>query len=61
MASRAPSGQPHLQMLLDESSATAARDLTYLGMQVMLEGMALAAFGFIKDLTTEPLLGQLLG
>jgi hypothetical protein len=34
--------------------------MTYLGMQIMVEGLALAAFGFIHQLTTEPLLKQLL-
>jgi hypothetical protein len=29
-------------------------------MQIMVEGLALAAFGFIRQLTTEPLLKQLL-
>jgi hypothetical protein len=34
--------------------------MTYLGMQIMVEGLALAAFGFLHQLTTEPLLKQLL-
>jgi hypothetical protein len=34
--------------------------MTYLGMQIMVEGLALAAFGFIHQITTEPLLKQLL-
>ncbi len=34
--------------------------MTYLGMQIMVEGLALAAFGFIHQLTTEPLLKKLL-
>jgi hypothetical protein len=34
--------------------------MTYLGMQIMVEGLALAAFGFMHQLTTEPLLKQLL-
>jgi RNase P/RNase MRP subunit POP5 len=34
--------------------------MTYLGMQIMVEGLALAAFGFIQQMTTEPLLKQLL-
>jgi hypothetical protein len=34
--------------------------MTYLGMQVMVEGLALAAFGFLHQFTTEPLLKQLL-
>ena len=34
--------------------------MTYLGMQVMVEGLALAAFGFMHKMTEEPLLKQLL-
>ena len=34
--------------------------MTYLGMQIMVEGLALAAFGFIHSFTSEPLLKQLL-
>jgi hypothetical protein len=34
--------------------------MTYLGMQIMVEGLALAAFGFMYQITDEPLLKQLL-
>ena len=34
--------------------------MTYLGMQIMVEGLALAAFGFLHQTTGEPLLKQLL-
>ena len=34
--------------------------MTYLGMQIMIEGLALAAFGFMHAMTTDPLLKQLL-
>jgi hypothetical protein len=50
----------HLQMLLDDIIADSRWDMTYLGMQIMVEGLALAAFGFITQMTTEPLLKQLL-
>jgi len=50
----------HLQMLLDDIIADSRWDMTYLGMQIMVEGLALAAFGFIHQLTSEPLLKQLL-
>ncbi len=50
----------HLKMLLDDIIADSRWDMTYLGMQIMVEGLALAAFGFIQQLTTEPLLKQLL-
>jgi hypothetical protein len=50
----------HLKMLLDDIIADSRWDMTYLGMQIMVEGLALAAFGFIREMTTEPLLKQLL-
>ena len=50
----------HLRMLLDDIVQDSRWDMTYLGMQIMVEGLALAAFGFIHQLTTEPLLKQLL-
>src|SRR5215212_8674510 len=50
----------HLKTLLDDIIRDSRWDMTYLGMQIMVEGLALAAFGFIHQLTTEPLLKQLL-
>ncbi|HLJ08220.1 MAG TPA: ferritin-like domain-containing protein, partial [Acidimicrobiia bacterium] len=50
----------HLRMLLDDIIADSRWDMTYLGMQIMVEGLALAAFGFISQMTTEPLLKALL-
>ncbi len=50
----------HLGMLLDDIVADSRWDMTYLGMQIMVEGLALAAFGFIHMMTTEPLLKKLL-
>ena len=50
----------HLGMLLDDIIADSRWDMTYLGMQIMVEGLALAAFGFMHMLTEEPLLKQLL-
>ena len=50
----------HLRMLLDYIIHDSRWDMTYLGMQVMVEGLALAAFGFMHQLTGEPLLKQLL-
>jgi len=50
----------HLRMLLDDIVSDSRWDMTYLGMQIMVEGLALAAFGFMHQLTTEPLLKQLL-
>jgi hypothetical protein len=50
----------HLKMLLDDIIEDSRWDMTYLGMQIMVEGLALAAFGFMHSMTNEPLLKQLL-
>jgi len=50
----------HLRALLDDIITDSRWDMTYLGMQIMVEGLALAAFGMIRQLTTEPLLKELL-
>ena len=50
----------HLSLLLDDILADSRWDITYLGMQIMVEGLALAAFGFMHQMTTEPLLKKLL-
>jgi len=50
----------HLRLLLDDIIADNRWDMTYLGMQIMVEGLALAAFGFMHQMTTEPLLKRLL-
>ena len=50
----------HLRMLLDDIISDSRWDMTYLGMQIMIEGLALAAFGFMHSMTPDPLLKQLL-
>ncbi|HEU5302701.1 MAG TPA: ferritin-like domain-containing protein [Acidimicrobiia bacterium] len=50
----------HLRMLLDDIIGDTRWDMTYLGMQIMVEGLALASFGFMHQMTTEPLLKQML-
>ena len=50
----------YLKALLNDVIADSRWDMTYLGMQIMVEGLALAAFGFMHQMTTEPLLKQLL-
>ena len=50
----------HLRMLLDDIIQDSRWDMTYLGMQVMVEGLALAAFGFMHQMTEEPLLKKML-
>ena len=46
---------PHLKALLDDVISDGRWDMTYLGMQVLIEGLALAAFGLIRDLAQDPL------
>jgi len=46
---------PNLRSLLDDVISDSRWDMTYLGMQVLIEGLALAAFGFIRTMATEPL------
>src|SRR3546814_19166153 len=47
-------------MLLDDIIEDSRWDMTYLGMQIMVEGLALAAFGFMQQMTPDPLLKKLL-
>jgi hypothetical protein len=49
-----------LAALLKESLNRSEWDYAYLGMQVLIEGLALAAFGVFRDLATNPLAKQLL-
>ena len=46
---------PHLKSLLDDTLRDSRWDMTYLGMQVLIEGVALAAFGLIRDYARNPL------
>ena len=50
----------HLGLLLDDIIEDSRWDMTYLGMQIMVEGLALAAFGVMHMATEEPLLKKLL-
>ena len=50
----------HLKLLLDDIIEDSRWDMTYLGMQIMVEGLALAAFGMAYQTTLDPLLKQLL-
>jgi hypothetical protein len=51
---------PALQLLIDDIIGDSRWDMTYMGMQIMVEGLALAAFGFMHHVTEEPLLKKLL-
>ncbi len=46
---------PHLKALLDDTLSDSRWDFTYLGMQVLIEGVALASFGLIRDHSRNPL------
>ncbi|HEY6318827.1 MAG TPA: ferritin-like domain-containing protein [Acidimicrobiia bacterium] len=45
----------NLQSLLDDAISDRRWDMTYLAMQVLIEGLALAAFGLIRNQAQEPL------
>lgn len=50
---------PHLKTLLDQILSDSRWDMKYLGMQILVEGLALAAFGFIRAYANEPLIRDL--
>lgn len=50
----------NLQSLLGDTLRDSRWDMPYLGMQVLIEGLALAAFGMIRDTTDKPLPQQIL-
>ncbi len=45
----------NLKSLLDDVLSDSRWDMTYLGMQVLIEGLALAAFGLIRNTAGDPL------
>jgi len=49
-----------LKDLLDATITDSRWDFKYLGMQIIIEGLAMAAFGNLFQLTTEPLLKELI-
>ncbi|HXC85415.1 MAG TPA: ferritin-like domain-containing protein [Trebonia sp.] len=51
---------PDLAKLLADALADSRWDMPYLGMQVLIEGLALAAFGVHRDIANNPLVKQLL-
>jgi hypothetical protein len=48
-----------LKALLDQILTDSRWDMKFLGMQIIVEGLALAAFGTIRDTATNPLLRDL--
>lgn len=59
-AGRAYPVNTHLQALLDNTLTDSRWDFCYLGMQVLIVGLALAAFGVLRDVTQHDLVRQLL-
>jgi hypothetical protein len=51
---------PNLKELLDATIKDNRWDFKFLGMQIIIEGLAMAAFGSLYQVTTEPLLKDLL-
>jgi P-aminobenzoate N-oxygenase AurF len=51
---------PDLAKLLADALSDSRWDMPYLGMQVLIEGLALAAFGVHRDMATNPLVKQIL-
>ncbi len=49
-----------LARLLESALTDGRWDMPYLGMQVLIEGLALAAFGVHRDITANPLVKQVL-
>jgi hypothetical protein len=45
----------NLKSLLDDVLSDSRWDMTYLGMQILIEGLALAAFGLIRNIAGDPL------
>ena len=50
---------PYLKQLLDMILTDSRWDFKFLGMQIMVEGLALGAFGMIHETTTEPLIKKI--
>ncbi len=51
---------PALKTLLDKILTDERWDLKFIGMQIIIEGLALVAFSMLKSITKDPLLKQLL-
>ncbi len=50
----------NLYVVIDALMTDRRWDMKFLGMQIMIEGLALGAFGMLQQLTAEPLLKKLL-
>jgi hypothetical protein len=49
----------HLKTLLDQILTDSRWDMKYLGMQILVEGLAMAAFALMEKFANEPLLKQM--
>jgi len=52
---------PHLKFLLDKILTDPRWDLKFIGMQIIIEGLALAAFNTMKVISLDPLLRDIVG
>lgn len=50
----------HFRQLVDDTVKDSRWDMTYLGMQLVIESLGLATFGYLREITCEPLLKQIL-
>ena len=50
----------NLYVIVDALMTDSRWDIKFLGMQIMIEGLALGAFGYLRSRATEPLLRELL-
>ena len=51
---------PQLRSVVDDIVSNTSWDVTYLGMQVLVESLALASFGLMRHMLHEPLLASIL-
>ena len=51
----------HLKALLDKILTDPRWDLKFIGMQIIIEGLALAVFSTMKETTSDPVLKRILG
>ena len=50
----------NLYVIIDALMTDSRWDIKFLGMQIMIEGLALGAFGYLRSRTSEPLLKEML-
>ena len=50
----------HFKQLVEDTVKDSRWDMAYLGMQLIIESLGLATFGYLREITCEPLLKQIL-